>query len=373
MAIPPPNKDEFISAIQDCLITWLRQDEMQMLLAQPPLQPPDGVKITAISEPLLKPRRGRRSEGNLVTWPRLGLEAKPNPFLAFVVEGLVDLSIGITESMAAEAGVAVDHGVYHLRLPRQSLLIYPANVPNPDGRRPHWESKTEEQPDSTVLWIDVLPEGALLHTCHSRGGAHVHGSTRFVFDSRLPMILDSFVEEIEVSKRSSPASMNSTEIARSALQFFLLRILRSLSHQEPHQIGIKILMRNINDKFDSAKGETLDDTCHSPQPTYSSAVKRACNFIHGRLGQSLTVTTIARHSHVSPGHLNRLFRADLEMSVMEYVYQQRLETAKSLLVNTTLPVNVISRNLGIPNSAYFSRMFREKTGVTPLVYRMKHP
>jgi two-component system response regulator YesN len=57
---------------------------------------------------------------------------------------------------------------------------------------------------------------------------------------------------------------------------------------------------------------------------------------------------------------------------MEYVYQQRLETAKSLLINTTLPVNVIGRNLGMPNSAYFSRMFREKVGTTPQEYRLQH-
>lgn len=362
----PLNPDEFITAISDSLLVWLEQQGLMMMLAQPPLRAPAGVSVMAVEEPLLKSPRGRRVAGNLVAWPRLGLEAKPNPFLAFVLEGVVDLSIGVTESMAMEAGVEVEHGVYHIRMPRQGMLIYPQNIPHSDGLRPHWEG-TDEQPESTVLWIDILPEGALLHTCHTRSRAHVQGSTRFVFDPRLPLLFDSLVEEWELAASSPPVSPDATEITRAALRFFLLRVVRSLSQQPSHHDHIGMLYHNTesNDRF-------FQEACHTRHVTSTSAVKRARDFIHGRLGLPLTVATVARHTHVSPGHLNRLFRADLGMSVMEYVYEQRLETAKSLLVNTTLPINVIAKNIGVTNSAYFSRMFREKTGMSPQLYRSKN-
>jgi len=351
--------DELATAIRDQLLVWLHEDSLRVMLARPALSPPAGVVVTPVDEPLLKARRGRRVAGNVVTWPRLGLEAKPNPFLAFVLDGTVDLSVGVTEGMVADSNEPASHGVYHARMPQGSLLIYPQNVPNPDGLRPHWEGD-EVQPDSTVLWVDVLPEGALLHTCHTRDGKHAQGSIRFVFDPRLPTLYDVFVEELELEP--------GTELVSVALRFFLLRMLRSLMVQDAAPADTRILFRDIqpNDRF-------FDEACRSRHLASSSAVKRARDFIHGRLNLKLTVAIVAKHTHVSPGHLNRLFRTDLQMSVMEYVYEQRLETAKSLLAHTTLPVNVVGKNVGLSNSAYFSRMFRERTGETPQEFRNRQP
>jgi AraC-like DNA-binding protein len=363
MSVRSTEKDDFSDIFQETLLTWLRQSQLHTILALPPFHDRGAVRITPVSEPILKVKRGRRALNNLVTWPHLNLEAKANPFLAFVLRGSVDLSVGVTEQMATESG-RTKHGLYHFRMPSQSLIVYPSNVPNPDGRKPHWEGEIKEQPDSTILWVDISPEGAMLHTCHTVKRVHIHGSNRFVLDSRLPLLTDWYIEELQSDAAAYAEHAVQKSIARPMLEMLLLRIARSLSLQDEHTINPQVLVRNNTDT-----GYPDETPCRT---SLISPVKRACNFIHGRLNQALTVQKICHYTLVSPTQLNRLFRTQLGLSIMEYVNKQRLDMAKSLLTNTTLPVNAIARNVGLPNAVYFSRMFREKTGLTPLQYRNEH-
>ena len=46
-------------------------------------------------------------------------------------------------------------------------------------------------------------------------------------------------------------------------------------------------------------------------------------------------------------------------------------TAKSLLVQSDLPISVIAERTGFGDDAYFCKMFRESTGATPRAFREK--
>ena len=47
----------------------------------------------------------------------------------------------------------------------------------------------------------------------------------------------------------------------------------------------------------------------------------------------------------------------------------RIDRAKQLLVSTGFSVGRISDMVGFDNTKYFSRIFKEKTGVQPIAYR----
>ncbi len=51
----------------------------------------------------------------------------------------------------------------------------------------------------------------------------------------------------------------------------------------------------------------------------------------------------------------------------------RIERAKELLLNTDEKIVDISQMVGIENPNHFIRLFKEKTGVTPLTYRRETP
>ena len=51
--------------------------------------------------------------------------------------------------------------------------------------------------------------------------------------------------------------------------------------------------------------------------------------------------------------------------------QKRVDEAKKLLCGSSLPINTVSLHIGYSNFSYFTKMFKENTGLTPLEYRRK--
>lgn len=64
-------------------------------------------------------------------------------------------------------------------------------------------------------------------------------------------------------------------------------------------------------------------------------------------------------------HLCRLFRARYGIPPLKYVHAQRIARAKLLLRDTGLSIAEVARHLGFRDAAYFSRVFRKMTGLSP--------
>jgi AraC-like DNA-binding protein len=67
--------------------------------------------------------------------------------------------------------------------------------------------------------------------------------------------------------------------------------------------------------------------------------------------------------------LRRRFRAAMSMSPHAYLLQCRATSARRLLGETDLPIKSIAQQLGYRDVYFFSRQFRQMTGVPPAVYR----
>ncbi len=83
----------------------------------------------------------------------------------------------------------------------------------------------------------------------------------------------------------------------------------------------------------------------------------------------LSRTAIAAHVAVSESYLTRTFRRDLGIAPWEYLTRYRIEQAKALLRVTNLTVTEIAHQVGYNDSAYFSRVFHQETGRSPVTFR----
>lgn len=88
--------------------------------------------------------------------------------------------------------------------------------------------------------------------------------------------------------------------------------------------------------------------------------------------ESMNRESIANAVFLNPDYLSRLFKHETGQSLSDYILEQRLSLAKSLLVSTNLPISDISLHLGYSSFSYFSRTFKNATGITPMEYRKKH-
>ncbi|MEX1028902.1 MAG: AraC family transcriptional regulator [Paenibacillaceae bacterium] len=79
---------------------------------------------------------------------------------------------------------------------------------------------------------------------------------------------------------------------------------------------------------------------------------------------------MAEQMHVSPQHLNHLFRAATGMSPYQFLIHLRMQKAKELLINEdSLTVKVVASEVGFLDSSHFVSTFRRLEGMTPEQFR----
>ncbi len=83
----------------------------------------------------------------------------------------------------------------------------------------------------------------------------------------------------------------------------------------------------------------------------------------------LSNQTIADEFHYHPYHVSRVMKAYTQKTLHEYLIDYRLEMAKNYLITTSLNVTAIAEKTGFASYTYFIKIFREKTGQSPLQYR----
>ena len=101
-----------------------------------------------------------------------------------------------------------------------------------------------------------------------------------------------------------------------------------------------------------------------------TVLKRALEYIEENYVQeTLSLNTVAGEVGVSANYFSAVFSQEMEVTFIEYVTQKRMEKAKKLLEQDYMKITEIAEKCGYANANYFSKVFREGTGMTPLEYR----
>lgn len=82
-----------------------------------------------------------------------------------------------------------------------------------------------------------------------------------------------------------------------------------------------------------------------------------------------TVKYLSDNVHLSSGYLSDLLKKETGMNARDYIHYYLIEEAKSLLLNSNQTVSELAFSLGFEYPQYFSRLFKSKTGMTPLEFR----
>lgn len=82
-----------------------------------------------------------------------------------------------------------------------------------------------------------------------------------------------------------------------------------------------------------------------------------------------TVTWCAGQFNLSPNYFGDLVRKELHVSAQDFIQSKIISAAQHLLDSTQMSINEIAEELGFAYPNHFIRMFKNKTGQTPLQYR----
>ena len=117
--------------------------------------------------------------------------------------------------------------------------------------------------------------------------------------------------------------------------------------------------------------EFLTDTCTFSQTTFvlPTAILETKRYIDKHFREALSLDLLADLQHISKYHLAHEFKKYVGMPVNEYIIRARLSYAKELLRFSKLSVNEIADQIGLNQSSYFIRVFKERESMTPNQFR----
>jgi len=82
-----------------------------------------------------------------------------------------------------------------------------------------------------------------------------------------------------------------------------------------------------------------------------------------------SVKHCAQEMGYSPNYLSDLLKKETGKNTQEHIHFYMIEKAKNLLLETEKPVNLIAAELGFEYPQHFSKLFKNKTGMSPIEYR----
>lgn len=103
--------------------------------------------------------------------------------------------------------------------------------------------------------------------------------------------------------------------------------------------------------------------------TYSLPIQKAINYIDFHYSEQISLSILSEIASVSTSYLSTQFKKEVGLSVIDYVNQNRVQRARTIMITTNLPIHEISEMIGILDENYFTRIFKRYTGVSPREYR----
>ena len=169
-----------------------------------------------------------------------------------------------------------------------------------------------------------------------------------------------------------------------SLAVFILMLVVSTVYQVVYSIAGEEVVQQIQQKFpmysmkmfgnigDSKKFYV--DICTTARMMIADQRKkssvmlcsRAIRIINEKFADpDLSLVSVSTEISVSPNYLSALLKKDTGETFKELLTKKRIETAKELLMDTSMKVREISEKCGYNDQHYFSYCFKKYTGMSP--------
>lgn len=186
--------------------------------------------------------------------------------------------------------------------------------------------------------------------------------------------IEKFNEYFENGKIYAPK-----EIKESYIRFLwaMINIAKEIGALNQDQIDqkriLERIMSSMNKKELNAVAEEtflyIKKEDREDEEQLSLNVKRAENMIHEYYHTGITLEEIAAKLNITPEYLGMQFRKEKGVTFSTYIKDYRIKKAKKLLIGSKMKIFQVAEKVGYSDAKYFSRVFRESTGLLPVQYR----
>ncbi|WP_447409455.1 helix-turn-helix domain-containing protein [Weissella confusa] len=116
---------------------------------------------------------------------------------------------------------------------------------------------------------------------------------------------------------------------------------------------------------------TFSEPVTTPE-TKTDHLKEVLSYINDHYAEQLPISELADMFSYNPNYLSRLFKQEIALSPVQYIYQVRLTHFYQDLLQTDEPVKELLMKNGLTNKRLAMQYFKAAYGTTPLQARKQH-
>ncbi len=94
-------------------------------------------------------------------------------------------------------------------------------------------------------------------------------------------------------------------------------------------------------------------------------------YIRDNLGKPLTIEELSHKAYMSESNFHRVFKNELGISPIDFINNERIKLAASLLQDPKKKVKEVYMECGFESRSYFNRVFKRKKTLSPKAYQLK--
>lgn len=148
------------------------------------------------------------------------------------------------------------------------------------------------------------------------------------------------------------------------LDYLEMTLRKFINHEKSNQQLLQSTIANLLTHLEIA---LLSPPIKSSE---NRLIKQCSELIEQKLSRTdLTVRQLAGLCDCSEGHLSRLFSQNKGQTIISYITDKRLMKAQLMLTDTDFRINEIAWACGYSEPNYFSRIFKNRFGLSARKFR----
>ena len=130
------------------------------------------------------------------------------------------------------------------------------------------------------------------------------------------------------------------------------------------------MLKCWSDFFELLAIANHSNTAHDdPVDSSNEMIDQILSYINEHIMEELTLDVLSRELHLDKYYLCHYFKDKTSLTVMEYITERRINSAKRLLLYTSMSITEIAGKCGYASASYFAQSFKRYVGVSPVAFR----
>ena len=248
------------------------------------------------------------------------------------------------------------------------------------------ELKRERELPSHAYWLLVLQQGSVF--IHGKGqidngcvylgqsGEKLRLRQQSSIIRGVQLVFEVLEPERVTDKQQDETAGDMSRLA-NAPALPIAGVLPAAVYSEAARLAEALCVLNENsDRFGGLRKQLLlqelllillENASAEPESAAPS-IDAAIRYMEQDVGAPMTRELLARQAGMSEWHFAHRFKSRWGVGPMEYLGQLRLHKAKERLLQSRKPIKEIAKEVGFSDEFYFSRKFKQATGMPPSIY-----